>query len=86
MTAVIASPATGSPHSRPAATAASQASAPSTGASNQEWRAPATSVAELMRLPTTSSVARYRQVAGDRPGDTFNEVVEPCMSSLRMLS
>jgi len=55
MTTVIASPATGSPHGRPAATAASPASAPADdSASSQECRASATSVAELIRLPTTS--------------------------------
>ena len=55
MTTVIARPATGSPQGCPAATAISPASAPAEdSASSQECRASATSVAELMRLPTTS--------------------------------
>ena len=55
MNAVTASPATGSPQGWPRATAISPASAPAEdSASSQECRASAISVAELMRLPTTS--------------------------------
>ena len=91
MTTVIASPATGSPHGCPPATATSPASAPADdSASSQECRASATSVAELMRLPTTSlyrATARFPAMPMTAPAMPAPMcVVGPCTSSLRMLS
>ena len=91
MNAVTANPATGSPQDQPRATATRPASAPADdSASSQECRASASSVAELIRLPT---VSLYRattwfpimpSTAPAMPAATC--VVCPCPTSLRMLS
>ena len=89
--AVTASPATGSPHDWPKATAIRPASAPAEdSASSQEWRASAISVAELMRLPTRSlyqATAWFPAMPSTAPTmPAAIWVVCPCPMSLRMLS